>query len=242
MIFTDQSEFAVRCEWGLRGIETLASISDAVITVDILSFSTSVDVATARGAIVFPYRWNDESAIEFAKAHGALLAGARGSGGFSLSPASLAKIETETKLVLPSPNGSELTLRAGKAMTLAGSLRNCRAIAQAVNRRGGTVAVIPAGERWDNGNLRPAIEDLVGAGAIISYLQGNRSPEAEIALAAFERTQSVLLRTLMECSSGKELINRGFREDVEIAAQLGVSDAVPVFNHLTYTNQIPIIC
>ena len=100
---------------------------------------------------------------------GALLAGQRGSSGYSLSPVSLMKIESGTKLVLPSPNGAELTLQAGNAVTLAGSLRNCRAIAEVVNLRGGTVSLIPAGERWADGGLRPAIEDLIGAGAIISY-------------------------------------------------------------------------
>lgn len=35
---------------------------------------------------------------------------------------------------------------------------------------GRTVAVIPAGERWADGSLRPAIEDLLGAGAFIREL------------------------------------------------------------------------
>jgi 2-phosphosulfolactate phosphatase len=237
MKFNDQSEYAVRCEWGLQGIQCLAPISDVIIIVDVLSFSTSVEIATAGGAIVFPYRWNDDSAAEFANASGALLAGQRGSSGYSLSPVSLMKIESGTKLVLPSPNGAELTLQAGNAVTLAGSLRNCRTIAEAINSRSGTVSLIPAGERWADGGLRPAIEDLIGVGAIISYLNGSRSPEAETALAAFEGARPVLADMLMACSSGKELIDRGFRGDVEIAAQLDVSETVPEFKNEAYTNQ-----
>ena len=56
MIF-DQSKFELRCEWGFQGLAQLASISDVVIIVDILSFSTSVEIATNNGAIIFPYQW-----------------------------------------------------------------------------------------------------------------------------------------------------------------------------------------
>ena len=60
MIF-DQAEFEVRCEWGLRGLKELAPVSDIVVIVDVLSFSTALDVATARGGIVFPHFRNDLS-------------------------------------------------------------------------------------------------------------------------------------------------------------------------------------
>ena len=65
MIF-DQSEYNVRCEWGEQGVTTLAPISDVVIIVDVLSFSTAVEIAANQGAIVFPYRWKDETAYDFA--------------------------------------------------------------------------------------------------------------------------------------------------------------------------------
>jgi 2-phosphosulfolactate phosphatase len=52
----DQAVFDVRCEWGQQGILQLAPISDVVIIVDVLSFSTCVDIATSRGAIAFPYQ------------------------------------------------------------------------------------------------------------------------------------------------------------------------------------------
>ena len=38
----DQREFDIRCEWGEQGVARLAPISDAVIIVDIMSFSTCV--------------------------------------------------------------------------------------------------------------------------------------------------------------------------------------------------------
>lgn len=57
----DQAEFKIRCEWGERGLRQLAPISQAVVIVDVLSFSTCVEIATSCGATVFPYRWKDET-------------------------------------------------------------------------------------------------------------------------------------------------------------------------------------
>ena len=73
----DQAEFDLRCEWGLGGLRALGPASDVVVVVDILSFSTAVDVAVANGASVLPYRWKDGSAQEFAQARGAILASQR---------------------------------------------------------------------------------------------------------------------------------------------------------------------
>ena len=96
MLF-DQGEYDLRCEWGLQGLLQLAPISDAVVIVDILSFSTAVDIAVANGASVLPYRWKDDSAAKFAQEKGACLASARRSGGaYSLSPASLQTIPAGT--------------------------------------------------------------------------------------------------------------------------------------------------
>lgn len=144
----DQSGFELRCEWGENGIAQLAPISDVVIIVDVLSFSTSVEIATSRGAIVFPYQWRDHTVHKFAASKRAELADKRNGGSrYSLSPASLTQVPNQTRLVLPSPNGSTLSLSTGATPTLAGCLRNSRSIAIAATQYGKNIAVIPAGER-----------------------------------------------------------------------------------------------
>ncbi|MBR8839420.1 MAG: 2-phosphosulfolactate phosphatase [Stigonema ocellatum SAG 48.90 = DSM 106950] len=238
MIF-DQAEFNIRCEWGIQGVSQLAPISDVIVIVDVLSFSTSVEIATNNGAIIYPYRWRDDSALDYAKSMDAELSRGRFSkDGYSLSPASLTKIPAGTKLVVPSPNGSSLTLLTGTTPTLAGCLRNCESVAQFAQRYGPRIAVIPAGERWKDETLplRPAWEDFIGAGAILSFLSGSFSPEAETAVAAFHAFQKDLLGNLKKCSSGKELIAKGFELDVELAAAFNVSDCVPLFTENAYSS------
>jgi 2-phosphosulfolactate phosphatase len=45
-----QDPFSVRFDWGLRGAAEQAGKADVLIVVDVLSFSTCVDVAVGRGA------------------------------------------------------------------------------------------------------------------------------------------------------------------------------------------------
>jgi 2-phosphosulfolactate phosphatase len=162
---------------------------------------------------------------------------AAAAGQVSLSPASMCAASPTPRLVLPSPNGSTISaLLAGQGVTVVGaSLRNRRAVARWVQRPGAgrrRVAVIPAGERWPDGSLRPAIEDLWGAGAVIGALiedgRTGLSPEARAAAAAFDPVADDLGRALHGCVSGVELGALGFGEDVDVAAELDRSGAVPV--------------
>jgi 2-phosphosulfolactate phosphatase len=232
----DQSEFDVRFEWGLKGLEVLLPDSDVIIIVDVLSFSTCVDVVTARGSAVYPYRWKDETAHRYAEEVGAALAGGRNNSGdgFSLSPASFINKNLPGKLVLPSPNGSTLSLATDSKTNICGCLRNAEAVAKFARQTGGKIAVIAAGEQWPDGSLRPAFEDLLGAGAIISFLRGSLSPESQSALSVFNDAKDYYGQIKM-CSSGKELIERGFEEDVKIAAQFNASQNVPVMEAGAYT-------
>lgn len=232
----DQADFEVRCEWGEQGVLHLAPISDVVVIIDVLSFSTCIDIANSRGAIVFPYQWNAESVMAFAQSIDATIADRRGSSGYSLSPASLLSIYEGTRLVLPSPNGSSLSLSTGVIPTLTGCLRNCRAVALAAMNYGRRIAVVPAGEKWSDGSLRPSFEDFIGAGAVISYLKGNLSPESQAAGAAYRDARQSVKHLIKQSGSGQELIERGFEQDVDLASEVNSSDCVPTLVNGAYAN------
>lgn len=229
-MYFDQSEYDIRFEWGLSGIQTLAPVSDVIIIVDVLSFTTCVDIVVENSGFVLPYQGKPEALKEFAAAHGALSAkhGRQEGSGYSLAPSSLVTIPAGTRLILPSPNGSRLSLATEGVQTMAGCLRNAKSVAAKASQLGKRISVIAAGERWKDGLLRPAIEDLLGAGSIIVHLTGQRSPESDVAVASFLNVQANLPDRLRRCGSGKELIGRGFEEDVQLASELNVSDSTPL--------------
>ena len=237
-MYYHQSEFDIRCEWGEKAVYELTPISDAVIVVDVLSFSTSVEIATSQGAIVFPYRWKDESVYTYAESVEAEVANHANKRGLKLAPSSLLNLPKGIRLVLPSPNGSTLSLSTGDTATFAGCIRNCEAIAAAAMTRGRIVSVIMAGERWEDNSLRPCFEDLVGAGSIIQYLRGKLSPESLAAVAAFEKAAKDLHRLLRECSSGKEKVGKGADDDMRLAAEINVSKCVPLLIERAYVNKV----
>lgn len=236
----DQSSHRLRLEWGATGAESVPA--DYAVVVDVLSFTTTLGVALERGIEVFPFRWKDARAAEHALRHGATLAVGRfealsrgGARHVSLSPASLAEVDGVERLVLPSPNGSTIAFALADtgAQVVGACLRNAGAVARWLAPKvagGASVVVVPAGERWHDDTLRPAVEDLWGAGAVLAGLLdvtgGSVSPEAAMAVAAFRAAE--LPADLARCASGIELVEAGFAADVEIAAQVDVSTVVPV--------------
>lgn len=230
--YWDQHPYDARCEWGPRGVAALGPISDVVIIVDVISFSTCVDIAVARGAMVYPFGWGDAGAADFARRIGGEVVGL-GNERLRFSATAMLAVQMGARLVLPSPNGGALSaLAAAGPVVFTGCLRNARAVAAAAARVGRRVAVIPAGERWGEDahgdrSLRPAVEDLIGAGAILDRLSGRRSPEAELAVAAYRAVRDRLPVFLLACSSGREHAAKGTEGDVALAAQLDVSDFAP---------------
>ncbi len=226
----------VTFEWGIRGIEALAPFADVAVVVDVLSFSTAVSVAVERGVTVLPYRFDYASAKAAATEHSAVLAVHRrdttSEEPYSLSPSSLRALTVGTKLLLPSPNGSACCARAaeiGVKHVLIGSLRNAKATAEAARALGTRVAVIAAGEQWDDGSLRPAVEDFIGAGAIISLLQAlSPSPEAAVAALSYESSKNNIREIILTCVSGRELAERYYVEDVEIALEINASSIAAI--------------
>ncbi|QNG18611.1 2-phosphosulfolactate phosphatase [Rhodococcus triatomae] len=238
-----QGEYRIRFDWGLVGAEAVAPGVDVAVVVDVLSFSTTVSVALDIGTEVIPYRWDDGGAADAARRAGAALAVGRsqaGDDGISLSPGTLRSASPSPKrLVLPSPNGSTIAAaladRAGHCV--AACLRNAPAVAEwiAHHAPGATVAVVAAGERWPDGALRPAVEDLWGAGYVLDRLgageaSSGSSPEARAAVAAWRAITTDVPDTLRDCASGRELIAAGYTGDVEIAAEAAASRSVPLLH------------
>jgi 2-phosphosulfolactate phosphatase len=228
-----QSGFGVRLCWGTAGLAALADDVDAVVLVDVLRFTTALDVATAAGAVVHPAPWPFEGS-RAPLPDGAEIADGSGPRALSLSPASLTVLAPGDRIVLPSPNGSHCsTLAAASCSVVAGGcLRNASTVARWLDDAagGGAIAVVPCGERWPDGGLRQAVEDLLGAGAIVSELAGERScsPEAAATKAAFESARPEMANALAESASGRQLREKGLEDDVAWASQVDVSQSVPV--------------
>lgn len=227
----------INCEWGLNGINRFKKCTDVFIIVDVLSFSTTVDIAVSNRALIFPYKYKDETSMLYsAQVNAELASFERSKIRYSLSPVSLLEIAPETKLVLPSPNGSELSLSTGSIPTICACLRNCKSVAEYAMSIGENITVIPAGEKWDDGSLRFALEDYLGAGAVISYLKGNLSAESKAALQMFSLYKEKLHEAISESISGIELIEKAYEEDVEIASKLNASISVPLLGNKQYRN------
>lgn len=242
-----QTGSGARFDWGPVGAQRLAVDAAALVVVDVLSFTTSVTVAVEAGSQVFPYAWRDESASEFADQVGARLAVGRRMATpewpWSLSPAALRRAPSVPRLILPSPNGSSIAAAAGALPVVAGCLRNATAVGHWLAEHGyGTperpVAVIASGERWPDGSLRPALEDLLGAGGILATLRrlcgAVLSPEAAAAAACFEATPDVIT-AVATSASGRELTDGGFADDVGIATELNACATVPVLTGGAFT-------
>lgn len=240
-------------DWGIAGARAAAEAAGpggVLVVVDVLSFSTAVTIATGRGTAVYPQPWPPGDVESFAAARSAVLAANREEVSerhpWSLSPAHLARAPAPGRLVLPSPNGSAISAASG-GLVLAGCLRNATAVARWLEVHGfGTpdrpVTVIAAGEHWPGGEhegaggyspggqLRPALEDLLGAAAIIAALGRHmpRSAEAAATEAVWHEHSGHAAQLLGDSASGRELAARGFAADVSLAAEHDAQDTVPV--------------
>lgn len=233
----------VYSEWGLAGVETLRKRVSILVIVDVLSFSTAVDIAVSQGAYILPFPSGDRIAAQnAATVAGAQLGAPRQAGGgqVSLSPQTLAKLGAGTRLMLPSPNGSRISLAGDETLVMAGCLRNVEAVAAHARYLAGDgdIALIPAGERWPDGSLRPAIEDLLGAGAILDALDLPMSPEAVVARDAFRSAGASLASLIRQSVSGRELIDEGYADDVALALDINSSKAAPVLRDGAYRNDV----
>ena len=178
----DQSRYQIRFEWGVDGFHRLAA-SDIVVVVDVLRFSSTVTDRVAAG----------ERVPLDAAAHAGSLNGAR--------------------------VAAHAAAAAHAPVVFLGCLRNASAVAREVlaeqTRRAArtSVAVIAAGEltgRGPGAPLRFAVEDLLGAGAVIDAIGtlglDHTSPEAAAACEAHRGLARATRHLLTSSGSGQELL------------------------------------
>lgn len=246
----------IHVEWGPPGARLAGDRGDLVVIVDVLAFSSSVATTVARGGVALSYSSEELDAMggrdAAAEALGAEIVAKDRSATtarFSLSPASLATIGAGERLIFTSLNGAACTSAASNApAVLVGGLTNRSAVADAVSdllgrRVAERCTIVACGERWTSvseepDSLRPSIEDQIGAGAIVDALSHLRtSPEARVAAAAFASAERQLPEVLRSCVSGRELIDRGFPDDVDIAAALDSTPAAPCWHTTNPTRE-----
>jgi 2-phosphosulfolactate phosphatase len=213
----DQSSYQVRLEWGTEGLARLAP-ADVVIVVDVLRFSSTLADAVAAGQ-----RIPLDSTAGWSTNGAAVVSAASAASGPDARPATV----------------------------LVGGVRNAAATARAVmtlqERQGArtSVSIIAAGELAPAGALRFAVEDQLGAGAIVDALCDlgidHSSPEAAAAAEAFRALRPGLRHMLIGSGSGRELVD-GVASTVRMeaagvrpattaeAAELNAVDVVPVLD------------
>lgn len=131
-----------------------------------------------------------------------------------------------------SRNGAAVAAAAGDATVLLGSLRNAGAVARAVvglqNRRQArtSVAVIAAGELDDAGVVRFAVEDHLGAGAVIDALTtlgiDHTSPDAAVAAEGLRALRRALRHMVSASGSAREIA-----EGVSATTKMAEAGIVP---------------
>lgn len=239
----DQSPFQCRMEWGARGAREAAERGNIIIVVDVLSFSTTVVTAIHHGALIYPYPvYKDGKELDFAEKVGAELIFGRAEsvklGNPTLSPVTFNQTHKHKKYVLCSLNGALCSWVAAKVPALLiGSLLNASSVATYASKlqsqTSTDITVISCGEQWEDvfdreNKLRPAMEDYLGAGAILSKLNGEKSPEAELCASAFKSVEERVQDLIWDCGSGRELRLKGFEKDVLHAAQIDAFKNVPI--------------
>jgi 2-phosphosulfolactate phosphatase len=238
----DQSPSQCRMEWGIRGVEEASNRGDIIIIVDVLSFSSAVINALHNGVIIYPFPRVGEI-NEFAKLVGGEVcilerARARELGLPSLSATSFNETHKGQKFILSSINGATCVKATTKSsIVLVGGLLNVFSVAEVANKiqreNNINITVIACGERWNNLNnetrdLRPSIEDYLGAGAILELLNGTKSQEAKVCINAYKNSKKEIEELITDSGSGRELLKMGFPEDVKFSCQIDLFKDVPL--------------
>jgi 2-phosphosulfolactate phosphatase len=216
-------------------------LSDRVIVViDILRATSTMVHAMSQGASEIIPVATVEEAFQMAKVFprgSTLLGGERESEkiqGFDLGNSPKEYVGEKVKgkkLILTTTNGTKAfrLVSLGKKV-LVGSFFNIGAVTKRCLELDRDLLLFPSG---DEGNY--SLEDAVCGGMLIELItKVSRKPisltdASQCAQIFYERFEENLLEAFHLSHHGKELINRGFEEDLAYCAQIDITDIVPEF-------------
>jgi 2-phosphosulfolactate phosphatase len=211
-----------------------------VVVIDILRATSTMVQAILQGALEIIPVATVEEAFQMAKVFprgSIILGGERESKriqGFDLgnSPKEyVAEKVKGKKLILTTTNGTKAFhfVSSGKDI-LVGSFFNIGAIAKRCLELDRDLFIFPSG---DEGNF--SLEDTVCGGMLIELIvKKGKKPIAltdasQCAQILYQRFEGNLLEAFYLSHHGKELIRRGFREDLDYCARVDITDIVPIF-------------
>ncbi len=212
---------------------------DLVVVIDVLRCSTSIINALANGAeAVIPAETLKEAHGIRRKHPECLLAGERGGlkpRGFDFGNSPLEfqaeRIKGKT-LVFTTTSGTRALTRSKTAKyVLVGGLLNAGAVAykalEIAESEGLGISLVLSGTKG-----RFSLEDFVCAGAIVESMPKERvdlSDAALAALAALRQMRGNLCENIIAGEHARNLLDLGFKADVEFSCQLNLLPIVPIY-------------
>jgi 2-phosphosulfolactate phosphatase len=211
-----------------------------VVIIDVLRATSVILHAMSEGASEVLPLASVEEALRMAKAFprgSVLLGGERESGnipGFDLgnSPRDyVAEKVKEKKLILTTTNGTKAfhLVSSGKEI-LVGSFFNIGAVAQRCLESGKDLLIFASG---DEGNF--SLEDTICGGMLIDLITEKRKKSISLTDASqcaqilYQKFKNNLLEAFHLSRHGRELMNRGFEDDLPYCAQIDINSLVPIF-------------
>lgn len=200
---------------------------DVAVMVDVLRASTTITVALDNFNQVIAVK-DKKKAIELAEKYHAVLAGERRGAkieGFDTgnSPVEIKNFNGES-LVITTSNGTRI-LEEMSAKALIGSFVNAKAVAKAASKIADDhIEIVMAGV-----NGRFAIEDFLGAGAIISNLTNYELDEMALSAYMASRDEKMVNEAVMNSRSAVGLKKLGYNKDISFSIKKDIYNVVPIY-------------
>lgn len=212
----------------------------AIVVIDVLRATSVIVHAISQGALEIIPVATVEEAFQMARNFPqgtTLLGGERGSQkikGFDLGNSPREYIAEKVKgkrVILTTTNGTKAFhfVSSGREV-MAGSFFNIGAIGRRCLDLGQDLLIFPSG---DEGRL--SLEDTVCGGMLIDcILNRGKGPviltdASQSALILYQRFKENLVEAFHLSTHGRDLIERGFEEDLAYCAQVDITDIVPTF-------------